>query len=94
MFVAAFITFCSFMLLISHMSPRMMRRLVGRKGMVDLVLHTTVIMLFLGTSTMGLMQAEAAAIMFSLFLRVYKKALGYETWSMKTGWIRVAGRFS
>ena len=94
MFVASFVTFCSFMLLISHMSPRMMRRLVGRKGMVDLVLHTTVIMMFIGTSTEGLLQAEAAAIMFSLFLRGYKKALGYEQWSRKTGWVRIAGRFS
>lgn len=94
MFVAAFITFCSFMLLISHMAPQTLRRLVGYKGKVDLVLHTTVIFMFIGTSTDGLLQAEAAAIMFSLFLRLYRWGAGYEVWSIKRGWVRYAGRLS
>ena len=94
MFVAAFITFCSFMLLISHMAPRTMRRLVGYKGKVDLVLHGTVIFLFFNTSTDGLLQAEAAAIMFSLFLRSYRYCMGYEVFTFKRGWIRHAGRFA
>lgn len=94
MFVAALVTFTSFMLLISHVSPQCLRRLVGYKGKVDLVLHGTVIFLFFGTSTDGLLQAEAAAIMFSLFLRLYRWAAGYEVYDFKRGWIRHAGRFS
>ena len=93
MFVAAFVTFCSFMLLISHMAPQTLRRLVGYKGKVDLVLHTTVIFMFFNTSTDGLLQAEAAAIMFSLFLRAYRYLMGYE--QLRAGkWQRFAGRFS
>lgn len=97
MFVAAFITFCSFMLLISHVAPQTMRRLVGYKGKVDLVLHGTVIAMFIGTSTDGLLQAEAAAIMFSLFLRGYRYTMGYESLErsrFKLSWVRYPGRFS
>lgn len=94
MFVAAFVTFCSFMLLMSHMNPRTLRRLVGYKGKVDVVLHATVIFMFIGTSTDGLLQAEAAAIMFSLFLRGYRYLKGYEVYQRKVGWVRFSGRLT
>lgn len=93
MFAAALVTFASFVLLMSHLSPRSMRRLVGYKGLVDLVLHSTVIFMFFGTSTDGLLQAEAAAILFSISLRVYRWAAGYER--INGGrWCRFAGRFT
>ena len=90
MIVAAFISFIGFLLVIHHMSPRWMRRLVGYKGYSDLLMHGTILWMFLGTSTMGLLQAEAAGIMFSLYLRAYAKLLGYERFTTK-GWMRWAG---
>lgn len=92
-FAEALVSFAAFFLLISHMSQPMVRRLVGYKGWTDLVLHTTVIVLFMGTSTEGLIQAEAAAILFSLWLRAYKWAFGYERF-VKLRWVRYAGRFA
>lgn len=93
MFAMMLISFASFWLLASHISPRGMRRLVGYKGYVDLVLHTTVIMMFIGTSTDGLIQAEGACILFSISLRAYRWAMGYEKLT-RTGWQRYAGRIA
>lgn len=91
----AFVSFAAFVLLMSHMSPRMMRRIVGYKGVADCILHGSVLWLFLGTSTEGLMQAEAAAIMFSVFLRLYKYGWGWERFDTKRAcWRRFAGKFS
>ena len=78
MLLAAFVSFCSFALLMQHLSPSTMRLLVGYKGFVDVVLHLTILYMFFGTSTMGLLQAEAAGICFSLYLRLYHKLWGYE----------------
>lgn len=91
--IAALISFFSVALLLSHLSPSMVRRIVGYCGWVDLLLHGTVIYLFMGTSTLGLIQAEASAIMFSLALRSYRYFKGYErlTWD---GWKRYAGRLT
>lgn len=86
----ALVSFSSFWLLLSHISPRVMRRIVGYKGWADLVLHVTVISLFLGGSTEGLLQAEAAAILFSISLRVYRRLFGYERLA-RDGWHRYAG---
>jgi hypothetical protein len=80
---AALISFCGMMLIIHHLSAHWMRRLVGYKGWIDLMLHGTIIYLFFGTSTLGLLQAEAAGIMFSIYLRVYRKLFGYELWNIK-----------
>lgn len=93
MFLAAFISFMSMALLMTHMAPRTMRRLVGYKGWVDVTLHCTILFMFLGTSTMGLLQAEAAGILFSLYLRVYSWAFGFERYS-NWKWQRFAGRFT
>ena len=93
MFVAAFVSFFSFYFLLSHLSPRARRRMVGYKGPIDVVLHASVIYLFLGTSTMGLLQAEAAAICFSLYLRGYSYLYGYER-IIDGKWVRFAGRWT
>ncbi|MBS0212207.1 MAG: hypothetical protein JSR26_03375 [Proteobacteria bacterium] len=90
--LAAFISFCSIWFLLTHVSAKWMRRLVGHKGLVDLVLHGTVIFLFLGTSTLGLLQAELAAIMFSISLRVYRYLFGFERLTAH-GWERYHGVF-
>lgn len=94
-FAEALVSFAAFMLLLTHVNKRTMRRLVGYKGWTDLVLHSCVLLLFFGTSTEGLIQAEAAAILFSLWLRAYRWACGYEhfDWSRQR-WVRVAGRFT
>lgn len=94
-FAEALVSFAAFFLLMSHMSPRAVRRLVGYKGWTDLVLHCTVLLLFFGTSTEGLIQAEAAAILFSLWLRAYRYAFGFERFDYrKLRWQRYAGRFA
>lgn len=93
MFTAAFVSFASFVLLLTHLDQRYMRRIVGMKGWFDLLLHGTIIWMFFGTSTMGLLQAEAAGICFSLYLRFYHWAFGYEVFkSFK--WRRFPGRFT
>jgi hypothetical protein len=91
--IAALISFFSVSLLLSHLSQTAVRRIVGYCGWVDLLLHGTVIYMFMGTSTLGLIQAEASAIMFSLSLRLYRWMRGYErlTWN---GWKRYAGRLA
>lgn len=94
-FAEALVSFFAFFLVVSHMSPRMVRRLVGYKGWTDLCLHSLVILLFFGTSTEGLIQAEAAAILFSLWLRGYKWAFGFERFDYrKLRWQRYAGKFA
>lgn len=92
MFLAMFVTFFSFALLLTHLSSTTVRRLVGYKGFIDVLLHGSVIWMFLGTFD-GLMQAEAAAICFSIFLRTYSWTLGYER-LVNWKWQRFAGKFT
>lgn len=74
---AALITFFGFALLSTHLGRTGMMRLAGYSGWMDLIVHGTVITLFLGTSTLGLMQAELSAIMFTVALRSYRYFIGY-----------------
>lgn len=90
MILAAFVSFTGFMLVLHHLNARWLRRLVGYKGFVDLLLHGTILWMFLGTSTMGLLQAEAAGILFSLYLRGYSKLMGYER-LVRGRWLRYHG---
>lgn len=95
MFVSMFVTFVSFMLIISHVSAQTMRRLVGYKGWFDLVLHSTILYMFFGTSTEGLLQAEAAGILFSIYIRAYAYLMGYERFvKSRRTWVRYAGRIA
>lgn len=95
MLVAAFVSFFSVWLLIRHLPEHIVRRLVGHMGLVDLLLHGTILWLFLGTSTMGLLQAEAAGICFSLYLRFYRWSFGYERWiGSERRWVRFSGQFT
>lgn len=94
-FVAAFVSFCSFILLLQHVSGSTMRKLVGHKGWVDLVLHLSILFMFFGTSTDGLLQAEAAGICFSLYLRVYAKLFGYSRFDWRRfQWRHYQGRLA
>lgn len=90
---AAMISFISILLLSKHLRPAGMRRLVGYAGWVDLTMHGGILWMFLGTSTLGLLQAEAAGIMISLYLRWYRKYQGYERLTYN-GWQRYAGRWT
>lgn len=89
-FFAAVVSFISFLLIVRHLSQKWLRRMVGHMWVPDLTVHGTVIWMFLGTSTLGLIQAELAAIMFSVWLRAYRKAFGYERFSLH-GWKRFDG---
>ena len=92
MFVSAFISFASFALIMSHISPRWMRRIVGYKMLADIVLHGTILYMFFNTSTEGLLQAEAAGILFSIYLRAYRKFCGFERLQLKPlKWTRYTG---
>jgi hypothetical protein len=90
---AAIISFLAITMLLTHLSQRAVRRLVGYAGWVDLLLHGTVIALFMGTSTLGLLQAELTAVLFSLSLRGYRRLWGYERLTT-SGWKRYAGRWT
>ncbi len=90
----ALVSFAAFFLLLTHISSRAMRRLVGYKGWADVVMHGSVLAVFLGTSTEGLIQAEAAAVLFSVYLRVYRYARGWERFDVKQfRWRRYAGHW-
>jgi hypothetical protein len=91
--IAGFITFLSFWIVLHFMPPRLVRRIMGTRPWLDLVLHGGVIVLFLGAPTM-LIQAELSAIMFSLAITIYRKLFGYEKLQrsgLKLRWMRYAG---
>lgn len=90
MLFAALVSFLSIALLITHLDAKWMRRIAGYAGWCDLLLHGLMFYLFFGTSTLGFLQAEAAAILFSLWLRAYRRMAGYERMGIK-GWVRYAG---
>lgn len=94
MLIAAFVSFVSFWLVMRHLSPVTMRRLLGYVGWVDVVLHVTILTLFINKGFEGLMQAEAAGIMFSLYLRFRRWGWGYSRfdWRRMT-WMRTVGHF-
>ena len=89
---ASLITFIGALLLLSYLPPQSMRRLVGQYRMyVDVILHVGIIAMFLGTSTAGLLQAEAAGIGISLYLRYYARFKGLERREERDGqrvWVR------
>lgn len=98
MFVAAFVTFTVFLLLIHHLSAQAIRRVFGYALFIDITLHATILYMFIGTSTMGLLQAEAAGILFSLYIRFYRWGWGYERYTHWPGrglcWVRWSGKFT
>lgn len=73
----ALITFTGIWVLTGHMKEQTKRRIAGRIGVVDVCIHVCIIVLFHRTFE-GLMQAEAAGIMVSLYVRTWKKWYGYE----------------
>lgn len=83
MLIATVVSFVSFLLILSHLSPWWLRLLAGYKGITDLCLHGTILYMFFGTSTEGLLQAEAAGILFSLWLRSYRYLAGYSRYDFK-----------
>jgi hypothetical protein len=93
---AALISFFAFMMIATHLNMVQVRRVLGYAMFIDIALHTTIIALFIGTSTLGLMQAELSAILFSIALRVARWAIGYSRLS-RTGfkfyWRTTHGRF-
>lgn len=91
--IAALISFGSFALIATHLSPSTVRRAMGYAIWIDIVMHVSILAMFLGTSTLGLLQAEAAGIMFSLSFRVYRWAFGYEKLTRR-GWVRYSGAFT
>lgn len=74
---AALISFLSISLLLTAYVKRDTRRKIAGQwaGRIDLAVHGGVIMIFVGTSTIGLIQAELAAIMFTLYNRYYYRAV-------------------
>lgn len=94
---AALISFFAMMLIATHLNLVQLRRVLGYTMYVDIALHGTIIALFVGTSTLGLMQAELSAILFSVTLRVARWAIGYSRLS-RTGfkfyWRTTRGRFA
>lgn len=75
---AALVSFLGIVLLATHLSRDSMQRIAGYAGWVDMLLHGSVLYMFLGTSTLGLMQAELAAVFFTIALRTYRYVRGYQ----------------
>ncbi len=73
----ALITFTGIYVLTGHMKEQTKRRVAGHIGLVDVCVHVLIIVLFHRTFE-GLMQAEAAGIMVSIYVRTWKKWFGYE----------------
>lgn len=75
---AAIISFFGFTLIAWHLKRSQLQKLAGFALWIDITLHVGVLAMFIGTSTLGLLQAELSAIMFSLALRAYRKLFGYQ----------------
>lgn len=90
---AALITFFGFGLLCTHLRPHWLRRIAGYAMWFDIIVHCTVIYLFMGTSTLGLMQAELSAIMFTVALRSYRWLFGFEK-LRGFKWVRYTGKLT
>lgn len=87
---AALISFFGFALLMTHLAPSTRRRIAGYAMWFDIAIHVTVLYVFFGTSTLGLLQAELSAIMFTVSLRIYRFINGYER--LERGrWVRYSG---
>ncbi len=87
---AALISFLSFALITWHIPRSTMRAICGYALVFDIILHGGVIWLFIGTSTLGLLQAELSAILITCALRAYRFAFGYRKLSAK-GWVSYPG---
>lgn len=95
MFLAAFVSFVSFWVVLHQLPPSLVRKLVGYKTFMNVLLHGSVLWMFIGTSTEGLLQAEAAAIMFSIWVEAYRRLQGYERLvriGWKFSWVRYPAR--
>lgn len=91
---SALVTFLSITLLMTaYVSKDTRRKIAGQwAGRVDLTLHALVILLFVGTSTVGLIQAELAAITFTLYNRYYYRLVRGASYKGKDGkWVFVPG---
>lgn len=90
---AACVTFVGALLMLAYLPAQAMRRLCGQYRIyADLLLHGTILWMFLGTSTLGLLQAEAAGIGISLYLRWYARHRGFEL-RQRGKWWRYPPRF-
>lgn len=89
-FAASIITLFSFGMLTWHLSRETMLKIAGYAAIIDVCIHVGVIWMFMGTSTLGLMQAELSAIMFTLALRAYRYLRGYSR-LRGTKWVTYRG---
>lgn len=90
---AAVISFVGAWLLLRHVPKSLMRKILGYKGWVDIVLHASILYMFFGTSTLGLIQAELCGIFLSIYLRAAAKLGGYER-RVNGKWMRYPGVLS
>jgi len=90
MFAEAVITAGAFATIFMGFGPKWMRRLVGYHVPFNVVLHGAVLWLFFGTAGYALIQAEAAAIMLTASLYLYRKLFGYER-LIGLRWTRFSG---
>lgn len=90
---AALITFFALVCVTWHLSRTTCQRIVGYALLVDLLVHGTVIYVFMGKSTLGLMQAELSAIFVTLAIRGYRHAFGYQR-IVAGRWVLYPGAFA
>lgn len=92
-FGAALVSFFGLFLLSWHLQRSTMQRIAGYAMWVDLLLHGSIIYMFMGTSTLGLMQAELSAIFFTIALRGYRYVRGYQRFE-RMRWVTYSGAWS
>lgn len=74
---AAFVSLFALIAVSWHMQRSTLRKFVGYAFALDLFVHISVFALFMGTSTLGLLQAELMAIFFTITVRTYRYLFGY-----------------
>lgn len=87
---AALISVLSFVLISWHFKRATLQRIAGYALYFDVALHFAVLCMFMGTSTLGLLQAELSAIFITCLLRGYRYVFGYQR--LRNGaWVTYAG---
>lgn len=97
MFAEAVITAGAFATIFAGLGPKWLRRMVGYHLPINIALHAGVLWLFFGTAGYALIQAEAAAIMLTGSLFVFRKLFGYERLvrvDRRVRWVRFNGLLS
>ena len=92
---AAIVSLFALLAVTWHMQRSTLRKFAGYAFVLDLIVHVSVFTLFMGTSTLGLLQAELMAVFFTITLRTYRYLHGYSRLrreGMLVRWVTTPGK--